>query len=138
MLCFQNERLHVILSLTRFWNIFFCLLNVRLFSISSLDSTSCFPCSLSVFICFSPWLSIDFSIVFFHKVFPKGEYLILVCSTLFWSEGSISSFVRCPDDNDYIFVSSLLISCCSFPSLILSSIFMMNFYILSKRFFSKT
>ena len=34
-------------------------------------------------------------------------------------------------------VTSLLISYCSFPSLILSSIVMINFFILSKRFFLK-
>ena len=41
-------------------------------------------------------------------------------------------------DNKYdIFAASLLISYCSFSSLILSSIVMIGLYILSKRFFLK-
>ena len=58
-------------------------------------------------------------------------------------ESNISSPVRyscisiLSDDNVNIFSASLLISCCSFSSLILSSIVMISFYILSKRFFLK-
>ena len=39
------------------------------------------------------------------------------------------------DDNADIFATSLLILCCSFSSLILSSIIRISFYIISKRFF---
>ena len=42
-----------------------------------------------------------------------------------------------PDDNADIFSPSLVISCYSFSSLALSSIAMISFYILSKRFFLK-
>ena len=42
-----------------------------------------------------------------------------------------------PDDRADIFATSLLISYCTFSSLILSSIVMINFYIVSKRFFLK-
>ena len=42
-----------------------------------------------------------------------------------------------PDDNADIFAASLLMSYCSFPSLVLSSVVMISFYILSKRFFLK-
>ena len=59
------------------------------------------------------------------------------------SYGNVSSPVRCsylsilPYDNADIFTVSLLISYWSFSSLILSSIVMINFYIVSKRFFLK-
>ena len=42
-----------------------------------------------------------------------------------------------PDDNADIFAISQVISYCSFLSLILSSIIMISFYILSKRLFLK-
>ena len=54
--------------------------------------------------------------------------------------GNISSSVRYsyssifPDDNANFFASSLLISYCSFSSLILSSFVMIDFHIVSKRF----
>ena len=90
-----------------------------------------FPCSSIVFICFS-------------KAFPNGEYVNFACSIVcFWLEGNISSPVRYsylsifPDDNADIFAASLLISYCSFSSLILSSVVMINFYVVSKRFFLK-
>ena len=63
--------------------------------------------------------------------------------TLFWSGGSIYSLTRnlylliFPGDNVDILAASLLISFCSFLFLILSWIFMINFYILSKIFFLK-
>lgn len=64
------------------------------------------------------------------------------CSvTLFWSWGSIYSTLRysyssvLPDNyNADIFIASLLISSCSFLSLILSSIAMIIFYIIFRRF----
>ena len=90
-----------------------------------------FPCSSFVFVCFS-------------KAFRNGEYANLACSiTLLWSVGSISSPARYsyvsifPDDNADTFTASLLISYYCFSSLILSSIFMISFYILSTRFFLK-
>ena len=68
----------------------------------------------------------------------------LTCSiTLLWSEGSISLPVKYsylptfPDDNGDIFAASWLISYYSFLLLIISSIAMINFYIVSKRFFLK-
>ena len=42
-----------------------------------------------------------------------------------------------PDDNADDFAASLLISYCTFSYLILSSVFEVSFYILSKRFFLK-
>ena len=42
-----------------------------------------------------------------------------------------------PDDKADIYADSLLISCYSFPCLIISSIFTISFYIFSKRFFLK-
>ena len=105
----------------------------------SLDSVKCFPWSSIVFIFFFPWSSIVF--ICFSKFFPKGEYVNLADSIiLFWSEGSVSSTVSYsylsfgPDNNAHIFGASLLITYCSFSSLILSSIVIISFYILSKRF----
>ena len=46
-------------------------------------------------------------------------------------------FVNLPDDNAYIFAASQLISYCSFSCLILSSVVMTSFYIISKRFYLK-
>ena len=76
--------------------------------------------------------------------FWKGEYVNLACSIICLRlEGNISSLVRYsylsifPDDNADIFAAFLLRSCCNFSSLILSLIVMINFYILSKRFFLK-
>ena len=90
------------------------------------------PCSLMVFICFS-------------NALPRGEYVNFNCSIiiLLWSDGNISSPVRYsylsifPDDNVDISAASRLILYCSFPSLILPSIVMINFYTVSKRFFVK-
>ena len=85
-----------------------------------------------VFICFS-------------NALPRGEYVNFNCSIiiLLWSDGNISSPVRYsylsifPDDNVDISAASHLISYCNFPSLILPSVVMINFYIVSKRFFLK-
>ena len=97
--------------------------------------------SLIAFTCFLPWSSIVF--VCFSKAFTNGEYVNLDYSiTLLWFEGSISLTVRnsylsiFPDNNADIFVASMLISYCNFPSLILSSIVMIGFYI-SERLFLK-
>ena len=80
----------------------------------------------------------------FSKFFPEREYVNLACSiSLLWSEGSTPSPVRYlylstfPEDSTDIFASSLLIPYYSFSSLIWSSIVMIKFYILSKRFFLK-
>ena len=85
-----------------------------------------------IFNCFS---------LFLHPL-PRGEYLKLACSIIpLWSDGNISSTVRnsylsiLPDDKADIFAASLLISYCSFSSLIVSSIVMISYYVLSKIFF---
>ena len=61
----------------------------------------------------------------FSKAFPNGKYVNLACSIIcLWLEGNISSPVRysylsiLPQDNTDIFAASLLISYCSFLSLI--------------------
>ena len=81
--------------------------------------------------------------VCFFKAFPKGEYekyTNLVCVRL---ESNISLSVRhsylsiFPYDRPDSLSASLLISYCSFSSLILSSVVMISFYILFKRFFLK-
>ena len=76
--------------------------------------------------------------------FSNRENSNLACSIIcLWLEGNISSPVTYsylstfPCDNADIFAASLLISYCSFSPLILSSIVMIGFYILSKRFFMK-
>ena len=75
---------------------------------------------------------------------PRREYVNLACSiTLLWSEGSISSPARYSylsifkDDKADIFAASLLIPYCTFLYRILSSILVISFCILSKRFFLK-
>ena len=75
------------------------------------------------------------------KAFPKGWYVNLACSIIcLWLEGNISSPGRYLylsiflDDHADTFTASLLKSYCSFPSLISSSIVMIIFYILAKRF----
>ena len=85
-----------------------------------------------------------FDIVWFSKAFPKEENENLASSlTPLWLGGSISSSVRnsylsvFQDNNGQIFVASLLISYCGSYSLILSSVVMINFFVLSKRFFIK-
>ena len=82
--------------------------------------------------------------IYFSNVLPRGEYVNLASSIiLLWSDGNIYSPVRysyllnLPDDNADIFAASLLISYCSFSSLILSSMVMIRFYILSKGCFLK-
>ena len=91
---------------------------------------------------FFPYCSIDF--ICFLNDLPNGQYVNLAYSIiLVWSDGNISSSVRYSylsillDDNADIFAASLLILYYSFSSLILSSIVMSRFYILSKRFFPK-
>ena len=92
--------------------------------------------------CFITWSSIVF--ICFSNALPRGEYINFACSiTLLWSDVSISSPVRysylsiLPDDNAEVFAASLLISYCSFSSLSLSSILLVNFYIISERFLLK-
>ena len=98
---------------------------------TSKASTCFIPCSSIVFICFS-------------NALPSGEYVNLAGSIiLLWSNGNIYSPVRysylsiLPDDNAEVFAASLLISYCSFSSLSLSSILLVNFYIISERFLLK-
>ena len=89
-----------------------------------------FPCSSTVFVCFSNALLTEEYVNFAYSII------------LLWSDGNISSpliysyLSILPDDNANIFVASQLISHCSFSSLILSSIVVINFYI-SNRFFLK-
>ena len=80
--------------------------------------------------------------VCFSRTFPKGEYANLPCSIIyFWLEGNISSPARYsyilifPDDYADIFVASLLISCCSFSSLILHQLLWLFFIFFLKDFF---
>ena len=79
----------------------------------------------------------------FINAFLRREYVNCACITLLWSGGSTSPPVKysqlsiLPDDNADVFATSLLISCCNFSSLILSSNVLISFYILSKRLFLK-
>ena len=119
---------------SKFIKYFFCF-SSGILSISILKSFLAislhFPWSLFIFDRFS-------------KFFPEREYVNLACSiSLLWLEGSTPSPVRYlylstfPEDSTDIFASSLLIPYYSFSSLIWSSIVMIKFYILSKRFFLK-
>ena len=91
---------------------------------------------------FSSFLFNYFSL--FFKTFSNGEYVNLACSVIcLWLKGNIFSPVRYlyladfPDDNVHTFTASLLISYYNFSFLILSSVVMISFYILSKIFFLK-
>ena len=72
-----------------------------------------------------------------YQVESMQTYFVI----LLWPGSNISSAARysylsiLPEDNADIFAASLLISYCIFSAVILSSIAMINFYILSKRFF---
>ena len=93
---------------------------------------------------FYSWPSIVF--LCFSKPFPNGEYVnsacFIICLCL---EGNIYSPVRYlsiysylsifPGDNADTFAASLLISDCNFSSLIISSVIIISFYVLSERFF---
>ena len=90
-----------------------------------------FPCSSIVFVCFS-------------NVLRRGKNVSLASYIfLLWSDDNISSPVRnsylsiFPDDQADVFAASILISYCNFSSLILLSVVVINFYIVSKRFFRK-
>ena len=78
----------------------------------------------------------------FSNALPRGEY-VNVAFILLWSDDNVSAPVTYsylsifPDDNADTFAASLLISYCIYSSIILSSTVMINFYILSKRFFLK-
>ena len=74
-----------------------------------------------------PWYSIVF--IYFLEAFPQVKSVNLV-STVRYTYLSIL-----PDDYADIFAASLLISYCGFSSLILSSIVITCFYILSKKIF---
>ena len=83
-----------------------------------------------------------FALQFFSKAFPNVEYENLPFSIIcLWLEGNISSPVIYsylsifPDDNADTFAAFLLMLYYSFSSLIVSSVVMISFYILSKRFF---
>lgn len=99
------------------------------------------------FICFSPSSSIAFVFVFF-KSFSEMLFLLfhfghkMVCLCLQDSSRQIVSKIYkiwklswiffLPNNSTDIFVTSLLISCCSFSFLILLSTAMKSFYILIK------
>ena len=98
-----------------------------------------------IFNCFYLLFSLSFNCFFFvSKSFPKGEYANLACYFICLRlEGNISLPVRYSylsifsDDNADIFAASLLLSYCSFLSLILSSVVMIRFFILSVGFVLK-
>ena len=119
-----------LLSLTTHQKLIFCFKSSRE---SPLDIISSFPCYFKCFCFFCPWSLIVF--FFFSKAFSKVSF--------FLAEGSISSPVRhsylsiFPDDGADIFAAFLLISCCNFSSLILSSIVMISSYVISEVFFLK-
>ena len=110
-----------------------------------LDLTSCFPCSSSalqvLLFVFSPGSSIVF--ICFSNALPREEYVNLACSITLCSDGDISSPLRYSnlpiflDCNADIFADSLLISYCNLSSVVLLSIIMVRFCILSKTFFLK-
>ena len=77
----------------------------------------------------------------YSNVFPKGDYINLACYIIcFRLEGNIFFtckifiFVNFPGDNADVFAASLLASFYNSSSLILSSVVMIRFYILYKRF----
>ena len=83
-------------------------------------------------------------LIFFLNVLPSGEYVNLVCSVILpWWDGNIFSPVKysylsiLPENNADVFAASLLMLYGSFLSWCLSSIVMINFYILPKRLFLK-
>ena len=100
-----------------------------------------------VLICNNNYLFFPYSsivIICFSNVLPRGEYVNLACSIiLLWSNENVLWPIRYSylsfflDENANIFAASLLITYCSFSSLVLSWIVMINFYIVSKRFFLK-
>ena len=73
-------------------------------------------------------------IVNFWVIGLKSSTCFFHCPTIVFISNDLSNL---PDDDAYIFAAFLLIPYCSFSSLILSSIVMISFYILSKRFFLK-
>ena len=82
--------------------------------------------------------------VCFPTVVPNREYANLACSIIcLWLGGNISSPARhsywsiFPENNAYIFSACLLIPYCQFSCLILSSIPIIYFNILSRRLFLK-
>ena len=104
---------------------------------SSLFSSACKTIKASA--CFITWSS--FVLIFFFKCFTEWRINLAWSIILLWSEGNISLPVRYSylsallDDYVYIFYASLLMLYCNFSCLILSSIVIINFYIISKRFF---
>ena len=92
--------------------------------------------------CFIFWSSIVF--ICFSNAKPIWKYVNLACSILLlWSDSKIFSPVRnsyfstLPDKNAVIFAISLLVLSCSFSSLVLWLIAMINFYTFSRRFLLK-
>ena len=100
----------------------------------------CFSWFSSAFICLPPCSAIVF--VYFPKAFSNGELVNLACVViLHWSEvktslpvgNSYSSIL--PDDKTYIFVAPVLKLYSTFSFVILSSVVIVSFYILSKSSF---
>ena len=100
-------------------------------SFSLLDLISSFPCSLTAFICFSPWsLTV---LICFSNVLPRREYVSLDGNAFSPVKASYLSILPYQ-----IFAASWLILHCTFSSVTLSSVVMINFYILSERLFLKS
>ena len=92
--------------------------------------------------CFIAWSSIVFAC--FSNALWRGGYIKFACSIIkLLTDDNISSPPRysylsiIPEDNADIFVAFLLLSYCDFSSLVLWSVALISFYILSKRFFLK-
>ena len=103
----------------------------------------CFNSSFLFLERFKDFKASTFFYVCLFKSFPNGEYANLACSIIWLRLEGNSSPVRYsyllifPDDNADIFAASLLIFYWRFLSLTVSSVVMISFYILSKRFFLK-
>ena len=114
-------------------------------------------CSSHVLVSFNSFL-ISLFLIFFGKspsIDYSPEFLLVLWLLMFWFASIVSitflnllpsgKKINCkksylslfPGDNADIFEASLLVSYCSFSSLILLSFAMINFYILSKIFFLK-
>ena len=89
---------------------------------------------------FDPWSSIVF--ICFWNTLPSGEYVSLASFIiLLWLDGNTPVrhlyLAILPDNNADIFTVSMLISYCSLSYLTSSSIILISFYIISKKFFLK-
>ena len=124
----------------------FCLIPMQLFRLENIlkakkqlifDLCRNFFLTLfsTAFICFSFCFSIVF--VYFSKAFPNGEYVNLAYSIIF---PRLEDNIFSPGRYSYLSffqIIILLVSYCSFFSLILSSLVMISFNIFYKIFFLK-